>query len=84
MRFFLLKNENSFNQNVVIPQVSYEIIIFWNVGLYNYLNSGLYWLIIIDNQIYVSTNINTYRASHIILDYLQSLTPKYAHNTQKI
>ena len=22
-----------------------------------------------------------YRASHIILDYLQSLTPKYAHNT---
>ena len=25
-----------------------------------------------------------YRASHIILDYLQSLTPKYAHNTRKI
>ena len=27
---------------------------------------------------------NLYRASHIILDYLQSLTPKYAHYTQKI
>ena len=25
----------------------------------------------------------TYRASHIILDYLQALTPKYAHNTRK-
>ena len=24
-----------------------------------------------------------YRASHIILDYLQALTPKYAHNTRK-
>ena len=27
---------------------------------------------------------SNYRASHIILDYLQSLTPKYAHYTQKI
>ena len=26
----------------------------------------------------------SYRASHIILDYLQSLTPTYAHYTQKI
>ena len=25
-----------------------------------------------------------YRASHIILDYLRSLTPKYAHYTKKI
>ena len=25
----------------------------------------------------------SYRASHIILDYLQSLTPKYAHYTKK-
>ena len=25
--------------------------------------------------------MDMYRASHIILDYLQSLTPKYAHNT---
>ena len=25
-----------------------------------------------------------YRASHIILDFLQSLTPKFAHNTRKI
>ena len=24
-----------------------------------------------------------YRVSHIILDYLQALTPKYAHNTRK-
>ena len=24
-----------------------------------------------------------YRTTHIILDYLQALTPKYAHNTQK-
>ena len=29
-------------------------------------------------------NICMYRASHIILDYLRSLTPKYAHYTQKI
>ena len=27
---------------------------------------------------------NKYRVSHIILDYLQSLTPEYAHYTQKI
>ena len=31
----------------------------------------------------ISSNHATYRASHIILDYLQSLTPKYAHKTQK-
>jgi len=38
-----------------------------------------YLFIFANTEVYVK-----YRASHIILDYLQSLTPKYAHYTKKI
>ena len=39
---------------------------------------------IYDEKAFSITLYTLYRASHIILDYLQSLTPKYAHYTQKI
>ena len=35
-------------------------------------------------QMQVSLNSSIYRASHIILDFLQSLSPKYLYNTRKI
>ena len=47
-----------------------------NYLLYNNIKCTEYCL----NIVFYST---IYRASHIILCYLQALTPKYAHNTQK-
>jgi len=37
-----------------------------------------------DEKRIIFTYYFIHRASHIILDYLQTLTPKYAHNTRKI
>ena len=35
------------------------------------------------NLILLQNKFIRYRASHTILNYLQALTPKYAHNTHK-
>jgi len=37
--------------------------------------------VFLDLGIVHTNEVIVYRASHIILYYLQSLTPKYAHNT---
>ena len=68
--------------------VFYNLVIksyqFYNLVIKSYQFSKIYYGYLQERSSAVQNIDGIYRASHIILDYLQSLTPKYAHNTRQI